>query len=788
MNKIKFSLLLIFFSSRLYFAQVKNSNINSNEINVNKLLDSARVYAANAPSKSILFAEKALNLSIDNNYYKGKSFSYRALASAYRNMANYSLAFEYLFKALEIDEKYNNFENLALTYNDLGLVYFLTNNYDKALENYLKGLNFAERIGNNSKIISNLYNNIGTVFQVTGKFSKAEEYLLKALNIFEINKDSLGISRLLNNLGYLNEVSGNNLKALDYYQKSLDLKIKLNNKQNIANTMQNLASIYLSLNQPDKAISFLNESINIANIINDKKLIADGYLLLTFCYFYKKDLNQSLYYKNLYSKVSAEINREDQKRKIAELLVKNRMEQKEKENLYLSRLTTIQRYYMLIIGTVFFVIVIILITMNRNKKKINKQLVESTEQLEKRIRLIEFLSSYSSKLINIQLDEIDNNIVQVLKFISEFTDKKLVALFTYSFQNKVFNLRQKYINEDFTFDLEQFNLDNKNEKFLSPIFLDKPLILELKNDLLEIFKDKIDYKIKSIIIVPIKLESKLWGIIIAGDTNLEQHYNEELLNIFSLTGEILANAAKRKINEEKLVFYSKELEEINRSKDRFYSMVSHDLKSPFQGLLGMTSFIINEADDLTVDEIKEYVGNIESSARNLYNLLENLLNWTRFELGRIQFCPEEFNLAELLEEITGLINVHAKKKDIRLIYDVPKDLNIVADRKMIYSVLSNLLINGIKFSYPNNEVTVIAVKTDSGVVIKVCDKGIGMTNEQINNLFDIKNIKSTAGTNNEKGTGLGLLLCGEMIEKHNGKIEVISAVNKGTCFVVSIPQ
>ncbi len=787
MNKKIFILFFIIFANFNVFAQYDDSKQNSVKYIVNKMLDSARVYVANAPSKSIQFAEKSFLLSVQNNYYLGKTLSLKSLASAYRNLNNYSKALEYLFEAQELDQKENNIENLAITYNDLGLVYYLINNYDKALENYLTGLSFAEKT-NNLRILSNLYNNIGSVFHIQGNFSKAEEYLLNALKIFEKSKDSLGISRLLNNLGYLSETAGNNIAALEYYQKSLDLKIKLNHKPNIANTMQNLASIYLSLKNPEKAISILQQSNGIAKEINNKKLIADSYLLLAFSYFYLRDLDSSLLYRNLYIKMSEEIKREDQTRKIAELLVKNRIDQKEKENTYLSRLTNVQRYYMLVIGLVFAIVVIALISMNRNKKKINTQLSESSKQLERRVQFIEFLSHSSSNLINIPLNEIDNSITHVLQFISNFTDKKFTALLTYSPQNKAFTVRQKFVNPDFLFDLSRIDVDDKTEEVLSPLFLDKPIIYNTKDKIIKSLIDSIDSEIESIVFVPIKIEGKLWGIVVAGCSLYNERFDEELFNIYSLTGEMLANAVKRKINEERLVFYSKELEEINRSKDRFYSMVSHDLKSPFQGLLGLASFIISEADNLSKSEIKEFVGNIETSSKNLYNLLENLLNWTRFELGRIQFYPEEFYLYDLLEEIANLLNGIAKKKDLELNFDVQKDFTMIADRKMMYSVLSNLIVNGIKFTNSGGNVTVNAKKSGSNVIIKVSDNGIGMTNEQINSLFDITNINSTMGTNNEKGTGLGLLLCGEMIEKHNGKIEITSAVNKGTCFIISIPQ
>ncbi len=787
MNKFIFILIFNIFTNFIVLAQQNDSKFYPSADDIAKLLDSARVYVSNRPVKSIVFSEEALKKAEQSDYYLGETLSLKLLAAAYRNLDNYSKALELLFKTLELDKKNGSDINLATCYNDIGLIYYRINNYNKALENYLIGLKYGEK-SKNLRILSNLYNNIGSAYHIQGQFILAEENLLKALEIFEKTNDSTGMARLLNNLGYLSETAGNNNSALNYYQKALDIKLKFNNKLDIANTMQNLASIHLALQNPDKSIELLLKSLTIAEEINNKKLISDAYLLLTLNYFFKRDEKQSLRYKNLYFKISEEIKREDQARKIAELLVKNKIEQKDKENIYLSRLTKVQKYYFLLVAVILVIVIITLISMNKKKKNVNIQLRESSQQLKSRIRFIEFLSNSSTNLINVNINEIDNSIIHALQFISEFTEQKFTALFNYFPNSKLFSLKQKYVNPDIVFDIENIEINENTEEILSPLLLDKPVTYFTADKSVKILNDLIDEEIKSIILIPIKIDGKLWGIIAAGSSEKHISYNDELINIFTLTGEMLANAVKRKINEERLVFYSKELEEINRSKDRFYSMVSHDLKSPFQGLLGLASFIISEADSLSKDEIKEFVGNIESSAKNLYGLLENLLNWTRFELGRIQFTPESFYLYDLLEEVENILLGIAKKKGIEIKLDVDKDFTMIADRKMMYSILSNLITNGIKFTRTNGYVSVAAKKTTSNVILTVTDNGIGMTKEQIDNLFDITNINSTPGTNNEKGTGLGLLLCGEMVEKHNGKIEITSSIGKGTCFIISIPQ
>ena len=592
MNKFIFILIFNIFTNFIVLAQQNDSKFYPSADDIAKLLDSARVYVSNRPVKSIVFSEEALKKSEQSDYYLGETLSLKLLAAAYRNLDNYSKALELLFKTLELDKKNGSDINLATCYNDIGLIYYRINNYNKALENYLIGLKYGEK-SKNLRILSNLYNNIGSAYHIQGQFILAEENLLKALEIFEKTNDSTGMARLLNNLGYLSETAGNNNSALNYYQKALDIKLKFNNKLDIANTMQNLASIHLALQNPDKSIELLLKSLTIAEEINNKKLISDAYLLLTLNYFFKRDEKQSLRYKNLYFKISEEIKREDQARKIAELLVKNKIEQKDKENIYLSRLTKVQKYYFLLVAVILVIVIITLISMNKKKKNVNIQLRESSQQLKSRIRFIEFLSNSSTNLINVNINEIDNSIIHALQFISEFTEQKFTALFNYFPNSKLFSLKQKYVNPDIVFDIENIEINENTEEILSPLLLDKPVTYFTADKSVKILNDLIDEEIKSIILIPIKIDGKLWGIIAAGSSEKHISYNDELINIFTLTGEMLANAVKRKINEERLVFYSKELEEINRSKDRSYSMVSHDLKSQFQGLLGLASFIIS---------------------------------------------------------------------------------------------------------------------------------------------------------------------------------------------------
>ncbi|MGE5498429.1 MAG: sensor histidine kinase [Syntrophothermus sp.] len=230
------------------------------------------------------------------------------------------------------------------------------------------------------------------------------------------------------------------------------------------------------------------------------------------------------------------------------------------------------------------------------------------------------------------------------------------------------------------------------------------------------------------------------------------------------------------------------LKQINDNKDKFFSIVSHDLKSPFNSLLGFSELMLKEFDYLPKDELKEYVSSINKSVNNVYGLLENLLEWSRMQTGRMEFKPVSIELSNLIHEAFFSLSGNAYKKNIKLISHVKKNVHAFADINMIRSVVNNLISNAIKFTGCGGEIIVMAAKVGEAIEISVSDTGVGMGKEEIAKLFRIDVNFSKNGTENEKGTGLGLVLCRELVEKNGGKISVESFEGKGTTFVFTLPE
>jgi len=245
---------------------------------------------------------------------------------------------------------------------------------------------------------------------------------------------------------------------------------------------------------------------------------------------------------------------------------------------------------------------------------------------------------------------------------------------------------------------------------------------------------------------------------------------------------IYANLRSRQIR-----LLNRQLEKLNIAKDRFISILSHDLRSPFNSLLGLSEILIKDVRKIDIDEIEDIANIINKSARNSYNLLEDILLWARTQQGSFPFNPQKLSFTDICKNILEMLNPNAEAKNIAINCLTADQLIVFADIDMFKTVLRNLVSNAIKFTNNGGTININAEQTNSNVTISVSDNGIGIAPDNLTKLFDISQIQTTTGTAEEKGTGLGLLLCKEFVEKHGGKIWVESEVGKGSNFKFTIP-
>ena len=244
--------------------------------------------------------------------------------------------------------------------------------------------------------------------------------------------------------------------------------------------------------------------------------------------------------------------------------------------------------------------------------------------------------------------------------------------------------------------------------------------------------------------------------------------------------------ALSKANEE-LKQSSKELKGLNDTKNKLLSIIGHDLRSPFIGILGLSELLIDNIEEYEIEESKQFLGSINSSAKSTLTLLDNLLGWANFQTGQINFNPEDLNFSSIMQEILDIYTLSLKVKNISLKYAQSDDLEVYADLNMFKTVLRNLISNSIKFTNSKGNVEVNALQKKNCIEITVSDDGVGMNKKTMIKLFKLHNKATKLGTDKESGSGLGLLLCKEFVEKHGGTIWAKSEIGKGSIFKFTLP-
>jgi signal transduction histidine kinase len=232
----------------------------------------------------------------------------------------------------------------------------------------------------------------------------------------------------------------------------------------------------------------------------------------------------------------------------------------------------------------------------------------------------------------------------------------------------------------------------------------------------------------------------------------------------------------------------KQLIQLNTDKDRFISILAHDLRSPFFSLLGFSDMLRKKLKEYSVEKTEKMVDTIYNIAHKTYNLLEDTLQWANVKSKNLTFSPSSLNLYEIISEVAEILEPSAKLKNITIGVNSSVNLQVCADIYMLKAILRNLVSNALKYTNEGGKIEVSSNQENSSTVIKIKDNGIGIRPEILEKLFNISSIHSTKGTANETGTGLGLVLCKEFVERHGGKIWIESELDKGTEVCFTIPD
>lgn len=314
----------------------------------------------------------------------------------------------------------------------------------------------------------------------------------------------------------------------------------------------------------------------------------------------------------------------------------------------------------------------------------------------------------------------------------------------------------------------------KNKKLLNSVLSQMADPEEFKSKVLDLYANP---------------KSESFDLIYFKDGRIFERYSKPIYIKSEVIGRVWSfqDVSKQKQAEEDIKHSNELLRKTNSEKDKFFSIIAHDLRNPFNGFLGFTDILKTDLRKMTLIEIEMIVNDMNKSAHKLFGLLTNLLEWSMAKRGMLELNSEKVNLNEIVLSVLNICQKSLTDKGITLRNEISDDIFLSADKQKLDSIFRNLISNAMKFTRTGGCVTLSAKRTNEYLEISVKDTGIGMSEKMINDLFQIDKMTGRKGTAGESSTGLGLLLCKEFVEKHNGKLSVTSEVEKGTEFIIRLP-
>lgn len=605
-------------------------------------------------------------------------------------------------------------------------------------------LNFGLEISSKYKLdlVTRDYYNIKGLFAFDkSDFSQALENFYKCLEYSYRTNEIGAVGYTYSDIGYVFYVQGLWDLALEHYKAGINSIYEYDSLNTISLPLlyQNCGLSFGQLNQIDSAVHYLNMALDFYEKIDNKEKINHTNMYLGHIYRrHKKDNNKALKYYFL------------------------AMEHFKKDRTWLDGYP----YTLFNIGESYAEL--------KNYDKTLEFYIKAIEEMDKlgwRKKIIDV--NFKIAYVYLELDKY-NKVDSVLnvnhELIKEFESLDLY-IDSYVFNYKYFKKLGK--SDSALFYYEKFR--NLNDSLIETSITGQ--IASVLKDL-QINKNSRENEI--IAEQNIQRIYLLLFIIILFVFLIVLAYSRLRLQKKSILIQNDKNAELEKTN--------KLLDEANETKDKFFSIIAHDLKNPIGAIKSTSELLVTDYDMFEEHEIKDSISDIFNSASSVQILLDSLLTWSRSQRGKLEFLPETFNFNMLINNIFFLLKSNADKKGIKLIKVFDESLEIFADTNMLNTVIRNLISNAIKFTPENGEIKITANKNEKFSQIIIEDNGIGISKENQIKLFNVGTNYTTPGTNDEKGTGLGLILVSEFIDRHKGTIDIQSEINQGTKFIINIPN
>lgn len=597
-------------------------------------------------------------------------------------------------------------------------------------------------------------NIIGICYDEQSDYVRAFDNYETAATLYEALEDPKGLAKTYNNIGILYRYQGNYPLALEYYQKSLLIEEKSGDKYGASKSLNNIGVIYFFKEDYDKALDYFEKSLLLDHELGDRDGIGSSLNNIGMVYeklekyyialdYYTKALKEVVETKNLKSQSNfyqsiglCYMYLKDYTKAIKNFDISLQIA---KKNNYAA-----QEAYTYIGLTKLY-------------------MAKGDMRAAKRYGLRAYRLSESLK----QIENHKESAALVAKssaVLGEYKDAYAYEVISRQLSDSIFNedqikaitrVEDKYLFEK---EMEKRSLLAKEESLKKQALLDKQIIL--RN--LSLFLLVISI---AVIFFVLKINKQKQAAITLSE---KQRKEIEAINL-----ELKRN--------------TRDLKKANTTRDKFFQIIGHDLRSPMIQLVQFAELITSNFKLFPEEKIVSLMDSIGKSTQEALNMLDNLFQWAETQKQKIAFSPESISIKSLIENNMNLAELRAKDKEIRLTATDVYDKDVVADKNIIDTLLRNLISNALKFTPRGGTIDIKNQVVDQQLITSITDSGIGIPKEILPNLFELGNRKTTYGTDNEKGTGVGLNLCNELIKRHKGKIWVESEINKGSTFNFSIP-
>lgn len=796
--------------------------LNNNYLRQDKKLDLA-----------ITNANDALALAQKHGYTDLVANSHRTLGSTFFQMGDHSKAIEQYEVAETIFKELNDTENFLITQRNISLVYRDKGELNASLTKLNEALGNATQ-ANNTEEIGNIYNLIGSIYARMGKQMEALENYNQSLNyrkdnqllasyastlenisriqrdlgqydnaLYNLNltldirkelNDAQRLASAYNEMGNLFAQQGKLADALKYYLNSLKIRQEANLQTDISRSLINIGITYRQLRSHQNALKYFTQALDVISDISDP--IGKSWVYIHLGNTYRDIGNLEYAIANYTKAVELRKGSSDQQllaqsiRSLAVAYGENN-EFKRAHQLFEQALNIAQNQnYERIIADLYNELGNL--SLHEDKLQIalkhfnNASAIYAKHfDLERRGLCVRKIGEIHTKLGN--KTEALENLDLALSLAHRTNNFKLkeltlLALHDYHKTNGQFEKALDYYIKHIEIRDSLTAVTQQESIWQASLDLElNKKVEEIKTIEGEVETLRAEAQLKSIQLEQQRLIRNLLIIISAFVL---------IIAIGSVYGYVIIRKKNDRLNitNENLAQSETELKKTVQTKDKLFSIIAHDLRSPFTALVGLTGVLAAQASTMSSNEVKEYGTIINESSQKLLDLIDNLLHWSRSQTGKLKLIPKEIDLSVLVDDVVSILALQASAKGIEIENRIPKNTKVLADSETTATVVRNIISNAIKFTKQHGQIAVETSSDDGLVEISITDNGIGISPENLSKLFKIEQSFSTKGTEQEAGTGLGLVVCKEFVEKNNGSIDAVSKVGAGTTFIIRLPK